>query len=70
MSTCTAIVDYEENADIECGAPAEFMCCGEPRCAQCAHDWLDELEPSVIHTVSALWEAPTDQYRLNPVTGD
>jgi len=51
--TCTAIVDYEENADIECSKPAEFMCCDEPRCHQCAHDWLDSLEdePPHEHTV-------------------
>lgn len=61
MSECTAVVDYDENGghEITCGEPAEFECCGEPRCHQCAHDWLDDLEPDQhLHEVRALRETP------------
>lgn len=44
---CSYVVDYDEvnGVDISCGEPATFECCGEYYCHQCAHDWLDELEP-------------------------
>lgn len=56
---CQAVVDQDEDElDLECGEPAEFECCGEYLCHQCAHDWLDELEPGFVHEVSALAKEP------------
>ena len=52
---CQAIVDHDEEFDVTCNEPAAFVRCGECLCHQCAHDWLDELEPNgVVHEVSAL----------------
>ncbi len=53
---CLAIVDTdpETEHDIACGDEAVFLCCGEPRCDQCAHDWLDELDVGAEHTVEVL----------------
>jgi hypothetical protein len=58
--TCSAVVDYDEEreCDLTCGEPAEFECCGEYLCRQCAHDWLDEIEPGFVHEVSFLATEP------------
>lgn len=58
---CAAVVDYDETegCDLTCGEEAVFMCCDEPRCDQCAHDWLDELEAGHEHTIRVIAPTPT-----------
>lgn len=58
--TCQAIVDSDdEDRDVVCGDEAVFMCCDEPRCDQCAHDWLDELsDDGREHTVRVINRLP------------
>ncbi len=59
MTTCAAIIDTtEDEHDLECGDPAVFECCGEPRCVQCAHDWLDDLKPGHEHTIRVIETEP------------
>lgn len=55
---CQVVIDDDDGEDIVCNADASFECCGEYRCNQCAHDWIDELEPGLVHEISALTEKP------------
>lgn len=59
---CSYVVDHDDEQEVEltCGEPADFECNGEYYCHQCAHDWLDELEPGHVHEVSALRKEPSE----------